>query len=51
MEKEDFIAYALFFGEQANESHSGSRRYQLYMDLFTWSKAYYKANFIHHKSH
>jgi hypothetical protein len=46
MEKEEFIAYALFFGQLANDSEHTSKQYHFYRQLFTWCKRYYQNNFM-----
>jgi hypothetical protein len=47
MSQDEFIAYALFFGQLANDSDPRSREYHLYGQLFEWCKRYYKKRFVY----
>jgi hypothetical protein len=51
MPKDEFIAYALFFGQLANDSEPGSGQYHFYMKLFAWCKRYYKKHFLYNRKY
>ena len=44
--KEEFIAYAIFFGQQAKGAECSSKRHQMYEKLYFWCKAYYKQHHL-----
>lgn len=46
LSQDEFIAYALFFGQFANDSDPSSRQYHLYNELFEWCKRYYKKRYV-----
>ncbi len=46
LSKDEFMAYAIFFGEQAKEAKCSSNRHLMYEKLYYWCRNYYKQHHL-----
>ncbi|MCJ8288379.1 MAG: hypothetical protein HRT58_21855 [Crocinitomicaceae bacterium] len=44
--KEEFVQYAMLFGNQVQEAKPNSQAYFYYLTLYTWCKSHYHSHFI-----